>query len=45
MSRLTEPLEEIKKKMTSMKSEAPIRVIGKERIVNKGRPIWPMNIW
>ena len=31
--------------MISMKAEVPIKVIGKERIVNKGRPTCPMCIW
>ena len=44
MSRLTDLLEESEKKMASMKSEVPIKVIDKERIVNKVRPTWPMYI-
>ena len=31
--------------MASMKAEVPIKIIGKERIGNKGRPAWPMYIW
>ena len=45
MSRLTDLLEESEKKMASMKAEVPIKVIGKERIGNKGRPTWSMYIW
>ena len=45
MSCLTDLLEESENKMASMKAEIPIKVIGKERIGNKGRPTWPMYIW
>ena len=31
--------------MASMKAELPIKLIGKERIGDKGRPTWPMCIW
>ena len=45
MSRLTTLLEENDNMMASMKAEVPIKVIGKERIGNKGRPTWPMYVW
>ena len=45
MSSLTDLLEESEKMMVIMKAEVPIKVIGKEKIGNKGRPTWPMYIW
>ena len=42
---LTDLLEESEKNMASMKAEVPIKVIGKERIGDKGRPTCPMYIW
>ena len=45
MSRLTDLLEESEKNMASMNAKVPIKVIGKDRVLNKGIPTWPMYIW
>ena len=45
MSCLTDLLEESEKNMAGMKAEVPIKVIGKERIGDKGIPTCPMYIW
>ena len=44
ISRLTGLLKEREKMVAGMKAEILIKVIGKERIGNKGRQTWPMYI-
>ena len=44
ISRLIDLLEENEKKMETLKVEVLIKLLGKERIVNKGKPTWSMYI-